>query len=107
MLSLRQSNFDSEVMESGLPVLVDFYSDSCIPCKRLSPVLAELEEIYHDRFRLAKVNINFEPELTETYGIVSLPTLLFFLGGRERKRIEGPVNKDGLIQSIHEILEGI
>ena len=57
------AEFDSKVLASKIPVLVDFYSDSCIPCKRLSPVLSQLESEYAGRLGIVKVNVNFESEL--------------------------------------------
>ena len=60
--------FDEEVLNAGGAVIADFYSDSCVPCKRLSPVLAEIEEEQGDKVKLVKININFDPELAEKYG---------------------------------------
>ena len=64
---ITAENLEAEVLNSTVPVLLDFYSDSCIPCKRLSPVLAELEEEYGGRFKLCKVNVNANPPLSEQY----------------------------------------
>ena len=64
---VNQETFQKEVLEADGLVLADFYSDSCVPCKRLAPVLAELEETYGDALKVVKVNINFDLPLAEKY----------------------------------------
>ncbi len=83
-------------------VLADFYSDSCIPCKRMSPVLAELEEETPE-VKLVKLNINFGAETAAKYEVTSVPTLVFFRDGSEVQRISGAVRK----AQIEEILKTI
>lgn len=83
-------------------VLADFYSDSCIPCKRMSPVLAELEE-ENPEVKLVKLNINFSAETAAKYEVTSVPTLVFFRDGSEVQRISGAVRK----AQIEEILKTI
>ena len=83
-------------------VLADFYSDSCIPCKRMSPVLAELEE-ENPEVKLVKLNINFSAETAAKYEVTSVPTLVFFKDGSEVQRISGAVRK----AQIEEILKTI
>lgn len=80
---IHAGNFDSKVLADGTFALVDFYSDSCVPCKRMSPVLAELEESYAGKLYVGKVNIAYEPELVEKYEVSSAPTLVFFKDGKE------------------------
>ena len=62
---VNQETFQKEVLEADKLVLADFYSDSCIPCKRLSPVLSELEETYSDVLKVVKINVNFDQALAE------------------------------------------
>ncbi len=83
-------------------VLADFYSDSCIPCKRMSPVLAELEK-ENPEVKLVKLNINFGAETAAKYEVASVPTLVFFRDGSEVQRISGAVRK----AQIEEILKTI
>ena len=83
-------------------VLADFYSDSCIPCKRMSPVLAELEE-ENPEVKLVKLNINFSAETAAKYEVTSVPTLVFFRDGSEVQRLSGAVRK----AQIEEILKTI
>jgi thioredoxin 1 len=101
-VKITAENFESEVTRSDVPVLIDFYSDSCIPCKRLSPILAELEEEYAGKFKLCKVNVNVNSELTETHDILSAPTLVVFSGGTEQARTTGFVKKEALIDIINK-----
>ena len=104
-VKITAENLEAEVLNSPVPVLLDFYSDSCIPCKRLSPILAELEEEYGDRFKLCKVNVNANPPLSEQYGVLSAPTLIFYSAGAEQQRKTGFVGKEALREMINRILE--
>ena len=85
--------FQAEVLEAGVPVLVEFYSDSCIPCKQMSPILGDLEDDYEGRLKVVKVNVNFDGSLAETYGVMASPTVLFFNDGEEQSRLRGLQNK--------------
>ena len=77
------------MLEADGLVLADFYSDSCVPCKRLAPVLAELEETYGDALKVVKVNINFDLPLAEKCEVTAAPTLIFFKNGAEQDRRRG------------------
>ena len=76
-------------------LLADFYSDSCVPCKRLSPVLAELEEEHTD-IKFVKVNVAYEEDLVEKYEVQASPTLILFRNGEETGRLRGAVKKEEL-----------
>ena len=95
---VSKDEFESEVLKSSLPVLVDFYSDSCVPCKRLSPVVGDIEDDNEGRLNVFKVNINFDSEIAEEYNVMSVPTLVVFNGGKELARRTGADKKD-VIQS--------
>lgn len=95
-------NFKEKINEKDKLVLVDFYSDSCVPCKRMSPVLAELEETYVDQLSLGKVNIAYEETLVETYEVSAAPTLVFFKNGEELTRLTGVQKKADLVNIIEE-----
>ena len=86
---------DGEPVQN-VPVLVDFYSDSCVPCKRMSPVVGDVEDEREGSLSVYKVNINFDTELAEQYDVQSVPTLLLFKGGAEVARQSGAVRKDAL-----------
>lgn len=100
---VNAENFDSEVLGAQGTVLADFYSDSCVPCKRMSPVLAELEETYPDTLMLVKININFDGELAEKYEVQAAPTLIFFKDGEEKSRLRGAVKKAEIIEEFEKL----
>ena len=85
---LNKENFDSTLKTVPL-ALVDFYSDSCIPCKKLNPVLRDLEDEAGDEFQIFKLNTNFDLDVAETYGVASTPTLILFKNGSEVDRKNG------------------
>ena len=101
---IGKDEFENEVLRSDIPVLADFYSDSCIPCKRMSPILSQIETEYSDKIKVVKINTNFEKELVEKYEIMAAPTLVFFKNGEEASRIRGAVKKDEIIQYIDSLL---
>jgi len=101
---INKDSFKREVLESALPVIVDFYSDSCIPCKQLAPVLGGIEDDYEDQLKVFKVNVNFDADLAEEYSVMASPTLLFFKEGREVERVRGLVKKQELETIISEKL---
>jgi thioredoxin 1 len=100
---VNADNFEAEVLQSEIPVLADFYSDGCVPCKRMSPVLAEIEEEYEGRLKVVKVNIGFDGELAEKYEVQAAPTFVFFKNGEEKERIRGAVKKAEIIDKINNL----
>lgn len=99
---INQENFEAEVLKAELPVLADFYSDSCVPCKRLSPLLAEVEEKNADSLKVVKINVNFDTELAEKYEVQAAPTLILFKNGEEIDRLIGSVKKTEIIELINK-----
>lgn len=81
--------FEERVLKASTPVLVDFYSDTCIPCKRLNPQLAKLEEARAGSLDVVKVNINFDTQVAIDNGVMAAPTLVLFNEGEERGREVG------------------
>ena len=101
---VSKDNFEKEVLQSDLPVIVDFYSDSCIPCKQLSPILGDVEDDYENRLKVVKVNVNYDAELAEKYEVMASPTLLFFKDGQEVDRTRGLVKKPELTEHVEKLL---
>ena len=89
-------DFKSKVLDSEIPVLVDFYSDSCVACKKLAPVLCELEEDYEGKLNIYKVNTNYEGDLAKEFNILSYPTLVLFKGGKDIDKQIGAKDYDDL-----------
>lgn len=100
---INGEQFEEAVLQASQPVLVDFYSDSCVPCKRMSPLLAEIEQEYADKIKIVKVNVPFDRPLAEQYTVQTVPTLLLFQNGAETARLHGAIKK----AQIKEILEQI
>lgn len=101
---VSSDDFASEVLESEIPVIVEFYSDSCIPCKQLSPILGGIEDDYEDRVKIVKVNVNFDDKLAEQYEVAASPTLLFFKNGEENGRIRGLVKRPEIEEKIKNMI---
>lgn len=99
-IRVTKDDFDNKVLESNVPVLVDFYSDSCVACKKLAPVLGDLEDNYEGKLSVVKVNTNFDTELSEKYRIMSNPTVLLFKNGEELTRKVGALSLTALEEWI-------
>ena len=89
----NESNFDAEVLQSDIPVFVDFYADWCGPCKMMSPVIDKLAEEFAGRIKVGKVNVDENGDLAVKYGIMSIPNMVFFKNGEVVDRIVGAIPK--------------
>jgi thioredoxin 1 len=83
------ADFNLQVVEASQPVLVDFYSPTCPPCRKLGPTIEKLADQYRDRAVVVKVNVDDLPELAQKYGISSIPAVILFSNGQEAQRIIG------------------
>ena len=90
---LTKDNFNKEVLESDIPVLVDFWPSWCGPCKMISPVISEIAEEYEGKVKVGKVNVDEQPDLSAQFNIVSIPTLLVFKNGRIANSSVGVIPK--------------
>jgi thioredoxin 1 len=97
---ITTSQFDTEVLESETPVIVDFWAEWCGPCRAVSPILEQIAEERADEIRVVKVNIDEEPELQQRYGILSIPTILLFKGGEPTAAAIGAQPKRMLERSL-------
>lgn len=79
---ITADNFETEVKQSDVPVLIDFWADWCMPCKMIAPVLEELAEDYDGRLKIGKLDVDAEPDIAANYNVVSIPTLLLFKDGQ-------------------------
>lgn len=95
-LTITKENFESEVLKSDLPVLVDFWASWCGPCKMLAPILEQVAEENQGSVKVGKVNVDEQEELASKFGIVSIPTVILFKGGEPVKTSVGLVQKETL-----------
>jgi thioredoxin 1 len=102
-IEVTEANFETEVLNSTQPVVVDFWAEWCGPCKMLAPVLDEIAGEQKGRARIAKVNIDQQSGLAERYGIRSIPTLLYFAGGEVRKQTVGLVSKKAILSTLESV----
>jgi len=93
---VSKEDFEAVVLKSELPVLVDFYSDSCIACKKLAPVLGDIEDDYEDRLKVVKLNTNFDGDIAAEYSVMANPTVVLFKGGESIAKKTGAATKKEL-----------
>ena len=98
--AVTESSFDSEVIQSDKPVLVDFWAEWCGPCHAVSPVLDKIAEERGSELKLVKVNIDEEPALAQKYGVVSIPTIVLFKGGEPSAAAIGAQPKGALERAL-------
>lgn len=98
------ANFDKEVLQSEVPVLVDFYADWCGPCKMMAPVVEELAKAYEGKVKIGKCNIDDEMEIAQRYNVMSIPTFIIFKGGEAVDTKVGAMSKDELANKINNVL---
>lgn len=103
-IELTESNFKQEVLESPIPVLVDFWASWCMPCQMVGPVVEAISEEYTGKLKVGKVNVDQAGPLAAQYSIMSIPTLLFFKNGQVVDSVIGAVPKDYLTERINKIL---
>ena len=95
-------DFDQEVLQSDLPVLVDFYADWCGPCKMMSPIIENLAVEYAGKVKIGKLNVDTSPATAARYKVMSIPTMILFVGGNIKETIVGAVHEKDLVQKIEE-----
>ena len=103
-MKLTSSNFETEVYQSVIPVLVDFYADWCGPCKAMAPVVETLAEEYEGKAKVGKINTDENQDIAMEYGIMSIPTFLVFKSGKAVKKMIGMQDKRTLVAAIEEML---
>ena len=102
--SLTRETFESEILQSSQPTVVDFWADWCAPCRAVAPTVARLAEEFEGRVTVGKVNVDEEPELARSYGIRSIPALLVFRDGEVVDQIVGALPFEQLSQRVESVL---
>jgi thioredoxin 1 len=102
--TLTDHTFDEEVAATGEPVVVDFWAEWCGPCKMIAPVLEEIAAEHVGKLRVAKVNVDENPDIARRFDVMSIPTLIVFRDGQPQKRLIGAKGKGQLLQELSDYL---
>ncbi|MFU2157837.1 MULTISPECIES: thioredoxin [Caldisericum] len=103
-MEVNETNFREEVLNSPIPVLVDFWAEWCVPCKMIEPIILELEREYAGKLKVVRVNVDENQNLAVEYGIMSIPTLGIFVNGLMVDQIVGAVPKRVIIEKLKRYL---
>ena len=101
---VTDENFETEVLQNDKPVIVDYWAEWCGPCRMVAPVLEEIAAEYADKIAVVKLNIDENPELSQRYGIMAIPTMNVFSGGEVVKQIVGAKPKSALLRELADFL---
>lgn len=103
-IELNEKNFKEEVLDSKLPVLVDFWAEWCVPCQMIAPVVKKLSEEYEGKLKVCKLNVDDNPGIAAKYGIMSIPTLILFKDGKIIDQIVGALPEEVIEERIKKNL---
>ena len=105
VLHVNDQNFESEIVRSEIPAMVDFYATWCGPCKSLTPIVEDLAREFQGRLKVAKLDIDEAPGVASSHGIMAVPTLIFFKNRNEHRKVTGFKNKPELLQIVNDLLK--
>ena len=100
IVTVSDRDFEQEVLRSDLPVLVDFWAEWCGPCHMVAPVVEQIAREATGKLRVAKLDIDDNPHTAHRFGVMSIPTLILFVGGEERGRVIGARGKEHIVQTL-------
>ena len=103
-LTFTDSSFKQEVLESKQPVVVDFWAPWCAPCRIVSPIIDELAREFAGKVKVGKINVDENPKVAGQYGVMSIPSIVFFKNGQPVKTMVGAQNKENYKQEIEAVL---
>lgn len=104
-IKFTDQNFETEVIKSKTPVLVDFWATWCGPCLMAAPIIEELAKEYEGKVKVGKLNVDENSQAAEKYGVMSIPTVIIFKDGKENKRQVGFGGKDTYVKLINDVLQ--
>ena len=104
LLHFTDGNFKKDVLESNIPVMVDFWATWCGPCKMIASIVEELAKEYSGKIKIGKLNVEESPKTPSQYGVMSIPSLIFFKDGKVMGQMVGALNKAELKKKIDECL---
>lgn len=105
-LILTEENFKNEVLKSKVPVLVDFWAPWCGPCRSMAPIIDDLAKEFDGKIKVGKVNVDENRNLAGSFGVMSIPTLIFFKDGQNAGQMVGYTAKSVLVKKIDSLVEG-
>ncbi len=104
ILKLSDATFNEEIQSSTEPVVVDFWAEWCGPCKMIAPILEEIATEQSSKIRIAKLNVDDNPEVARKFEVMSIPTLIVFENGEPKKRLVGAKGKGQLLEELADFL---
>lgn len=103
-IQLTDQDFEEKVLKNKLPVMVDFYADWCGPCQQAAPVIDKLAGEYQDKLTIGKLDVDANQQTAGKYGVMSIPTVIFFKDGAEVERMSGFGGEEGYLRLIKKVL---
>lgn len=105
-VTITKDNFESEVVKSDIPVLLDFWAEWCMPCRMVDPIVEEIAEAYDGKLKVGSVDVDAEPDLAGRFNVMSIPTLMVFNGGEIAGQRVGAIPKPAIEEMFQELIDG-